>query len=117
MAVGGGVKAGDMKDRVALQRPIQTPDGMGGTETGWQDVAEVWANFRYLRGGETVLASRLQGRLTAVITIRESADTRAVTADWRLRDARKATIWNIRSFIPSDDDAFLELTCESGVAT
>jgi SPP1 family predicted phage head-tail adaptor len=111
------MKAGSLDRRVVLERPTSAPDGMGGTENGWQAVAEVWAHFLYLRGGETVLAGRLEGRLTMVATIRASSDTRPVTAAWRLRDAREGTIWNVRAVIPSDDRGAIELTCESGVAT
>ena len=105
------------EERVFLQRPTVTADGLGGTETGWQDVFETRAHFRYLRGGETVLAGRLQGRLTIVATIPSHDAARQVTPDWRVRDARAGTIWNVRSVIPSDDRALIELTCESGVAT
>lgn len=108
---------GSLEERVFLQRPTATSDGMGGTEAGWEDAFESRAHFRYLRGGESVLAGRLQGRLTIVATIPSHTAARQVTPDWRIRDARSSTIYNVRSIIPSDDRAFLELTCESGVAT
>jgi SPP1 family predicted phage head-tail adaptor len=111
------MSAGSLEERVFLQRRISTPNGLGGTTSGWQDVFETRAHFRYLRGGETVLAGRLQGRLTIVATIPSHDTARQVTPDWRVRDARAGTIWNVRSVIPSNDRAFLELTCESGVAT
>jgi SPP1 family predicted phage head-tail adaptor len=111
------VNPGDLEERVFLQRPTATPDGMGGTEAGWEDAFETRAHFRYLRGGETVLAGRLQGRLSVVATIPSHHAARQVTSDWRVRDAREGTIYNVRSIIPSDDRAYLELTCESGVAT
>lgn len=108
---------GLLEERTFLQRPTSTPDGMGGTEAGWEDVFETRAHFRYLRGTESVLAGRLQGRLTIVATIPSHEQAREVSPAWRMRDARAGTIWNVRSVIPSDDRAFLELTCESGVAT
>jgi len=112
------VDDGDLEERVYLDRPTSIPDGMGGTENGWEHVFEARAHFRYLRGGETVLAGRLQGRLTVVATIRAHTTSRLVTSDWRMRDARDATVvFNVQSIMPSDDRAFLELTCESGVAT
>lgn len=111
------IGAGHLDRRVTLEKPTATPDGMGGTEAGWETVAEVGAGFRYLRGTEAVMAGRLQGRLTAVVTIKRSPTTAAVTTDWRLSEGTPATIWNVRSVIPSDDRDFLELTCESGVAT
>jgi SPP1 family predicted phage head-tail adaptor len=106
-----------LEERVFLQKPTATADGMGGTEAGWEDVFETRAHFRYLRGSESVMAGRLQGRLTIVATIPTHDDARDVTTDWRMRDARSGTIWNVRSVIPSDERHFLELTCESGVAT
>jgi SPP1 family predicted phage head-tail adaptor len=109
--------AGHLDERIFLQKPTATSDGMGGTEAGWEDVFETRAHFRYLRGGESVLAGRLQGRLTIVATIPSHTAARQVTPDWRIRDAREGTIYNVRSIIPSDDRAFLELTAESGVAT
>lgn len=109
--------AGNLDRRVTLQRPTQTPDGMGGTEAGWQDVVQVWAGFKYLRGSESVMAGRLQGRVTAVVTVRRNLATAPITADWRLSEGSPATVWNVRSVIPTNDRSCLELTCESGVAT
>jgi len=117
MASGAAVTHGPLEERVYLEKPTSTPDGLGGTEAGWTQVFETRAHFRYLRGGETVLAGRLQGRLTIVATIPSHHDARAVTPDWRMRDARSGTIWNVRAVMPSDDRQWLEMTCESGVAT
>lgn len=112
--------AGKYRYRVAFDAPTQTQDGSGGTEAGWTAVGTgsflCWADFRYLRGGETVQAARLSGRQPAVVTIRRNSVSAAVTPAWRMRDLRSGVIYNVRSIVPTDDRARLELLCESGVA-
>lgn len=110
---------GKLNRRVAFDAPVDAPDGHGGTETAWGDPAQavsVWANFRYLRGGETVQAARLEGRQPIVVTVRSSAATRVISEAWRMRDSDGAE-YNIRSGpVPSDNRLYLEFTVESGVA-
>ncbi|TCR01069.1 head-tail adaptor protein [Neorhizobium sp. JUb45] len=114
------MQAGDLDQRVAFDASVSVPDGHGGTETGWaqDDVAtKVAANFRYLRGGEAVLAARLDGRQPVVVTVRRSSKTRLIDTNWRMRDVRTGIVYNIRSGpVPTDDRGYLEFTVESGVA-
>jgi SPP1 family predicted phage head-tail adaptor len=108
--------AGEFNYRVAFDAPVTLPDGSGGTENGWSEAFQAYAAFMFLRGGETVQAARLTGRQPVVVTIYNTAEARQVTTDWRMRDTRAGTVYNVRTVIPSDDRAHLELTCESGVA-
>lgn len=113
------IDAGHMDYAVAFDRPVKEPDGAGGTETRWsppEDAVKAYAKFRYLRGGETVQAARLSGRQPAVVTVYSTEASRQITPAWRMRDERSGEIYNIRSVIPTDDRAFLELTVERGVA-
>ncbi|MBL4767653.1 MAG: head-tail adaptor protein [Rhodobacteraceae bacterium] len=118
---------GHLKYRLAFDAPNSVPDGHGGTDVGWLLMFVRHAGILFLRGGETVQASRLQGRQPAVITIRNSVITRKATAEWRIRDLRRGQFddhkcwqgveYNVRAIVPSDDDIWLEITAESGVAT
>ncbi len=111
--------AGDLYHRVAFDAPLNTPDGHGGTEVGWNtaNAVEARANFRFLRGGETVQAARLQGRQPVVVTIRNSAAARAIGSGWRMRDLNGSAVYNVRTGpVPSDDRQWLEITVETGVA-
>jgi len=111
--------AGSLDQRVAFDPPVSAPDGHGGTEVGWDESrrVEASANFKYLRGGETVQAARLQGRQPIVVTIYSSSASRAISPAWRMRNLRDDTIYNIRSGpVPSDDRRVLEFTVEAGVA-
>lgn len=110
------MKAGALREAVAFDSPTAMADGFGGQTEGWTEEFLTRARFRYLRGGETVQAARLEGRQPVVVTIRACADARAITTAWRMRDTRRGEVYNIRSIVPTDDRQFMELTCESGVA-
>lgn len=108
--------AGRLSERIAFDAVTTAADGYGGTIEGFAEQFVVWAGRKFLRGGEGVQAARLEGRQPVILTIRASSQTRVITTDWRARDTRSATVYNIRSVEPSEDRAFLDLLCESGVA-
>lgn len=107
---------GDLIEAVAFDALTGTPDGSGGVTQAWQEQFSTRAAFRYLRGGESVIAARLAGSQPVVVTIRAQDAARQITPEWRMRDTRRGTAYNIRAIIPSDDRKFLEITAESGVA-
>jgi SPP1 family predicted phage head-tail adaptor len=113
------IGAGDLRDRVAFDAPVEFKDEYGGVSQGFtapEIALHCWAHFLYLKGGETVQASRLQGRQPVVVTIRATSRTQTITPDWRMRDLLRGGTYNIRAIVPTQDRAFLELTCETGVA-
>ena len=114
------VEAGKLRERVILAtRTEVNPDApfdYGNTVSVWQDRGEVWAQYTHLRGGETVLAGRLQGRHTQIIRLRSSAVSRQVAADWRVTDARTGTEYAVRDVTIDPGGAFVDLLCERGVA-
>lgn len=109
--------AGDLVERVGFEAPQSGSDGAGGVLDGFAEQFEARAQFIHLRGGESVLAARLEGRHTLVIRVRSSTASRAVTGDWRIADKRAGTLFNIRDITPSPDRAFIDFLCEAGVAT
>ena len=121
------MKTPDLFYRVQFEKPYEVDDGHGGTETGWDTLHPVRAraNFRFLRGGETVQAARLQGRQPVVVTVRKDSDVMKVTAGWRMRGDRQneggpddaSVIYNVRAApVPSDDRRYVEILVEGGVA-
>lgn len=108
--------AGSLNQRVAFDKQGTGSDGAGGTTTAFAEQFTRWAGFTHLRGGEAVMAARLAGRHAMVVRVRRSPDTLQVNTDWRLRDVRTGDIYNIRDITPTDDRAFLDMLCESGVA-
>ena len=95
-----------------------SPIDYGGTVADWSDQGTVAAEFVHLRGGETVMAGRLQGRHPLVVRVRASALTREVGPDWRLTDTRTGTVYAVRDVTvhPDGDRAWIDILCESGTA-
>jgi SPP1 family predicted phage head-tail adaptor len=108
--------AGALYESVTFQAQGSTTDGAGGVLTSFSDVFSCRAAFFHQRGGEGVLAGRLEGRHTIVIRIRSSAVARTVTTDFRVVDKRLGTIYAVRDVTPSDDRLYIDFLCESGVA-
>ena len=114
------IEAGRLNERVILSRREETnpdaPNDYGNTVAEWVDQGEVWAQFVHLRGGETVIAGRLQGRHTMVMRVRASPLTRSVTAEWKVTDAGTGAEYAVRDVTPLPDRSGLDLLVEGGVA-
>lgn len=108
--------AGALYESVLFQSQGSTADGAGGVLTSFSDVFSARAAFFHQRGGEGVLAGRLEGRHTIIIRVRASTASRDVSTDWRIIDKRLGTVYAIRDVTPSDDRAYVDFLCESGVA-
>lgn len=111
------MKAGDLHERVAFDAPVSQADAYGGAVEGWAEVYSCYAHFKWLRGGERVMADRLAGNQPVIVTIRQSPTAAQITPNHRMRDMRTGTIYNVRANSPMQDDrGWRELLCESGVA-
>lgn len=108
--------AGDLFQRIAFDVHIDVDDGNGNTKGGWQERFQCRAAYRHLRGGEGVMAGRLENRHPQIITVRSSSQTRQVTADWRVRDVRSGDVFAIRDVTHETDRQWISLLCERGVA-
>lgn len=111
-------RARQLRDRVAFEARERVVDQLGNEEGAFVARLSCAAEIRAKFGGEAVTAARLAGEQPAVITIRQTEATREITTDWRARDERTGVIYNIRSIAdPDGGRCWLELLCQSGVAT
>lgn len=111
------VTAQDLRYRVHCQKRGEVEDGHGNTVSGdFATVFTVRAAYRHARGGEAVMAARLENRHPVFITVRRSSDTMQITADWRLLDSRDGTVWAVRDVTHETDRQWITLLCEGGVA-
>lgn len=113
------MQAGRLRERVTFSARTELSgdgDGYGNFETGWVDQFTVAADIVAKLGREDVQAQRLQGHQPIAIVVRASSETRQVTTDWRVTDARSGVSYNIRSIAPDRLGAKIELMCEAGVA-
>ena len=109
--------AGDLYYRVAFDQRVEADRGDGVTVGNWVEQFQVRAGYTHLRGGEAVMAGRLQGKHSQIIFIRASLQAGRIGTDWQARDIRTGVAFNIREITRTDDRQWLDLLCESGVAT
>lgn len=108
--------AGQLYFKVAFDERQDLDDGAGNVTSGWIERFQSRAGYINLRGGETVIASRLQGQHTVIVFVRASSESKSVTSDWRIRDTRDSRVFNIRDITVTPDRAWLDFLCQSGVA-
>ncbi len=103
---------------VAFEKRVETGgDGAGNFKSDFVEQFRCRAEFIHLRGGESVMASRLQGKHTQVVRVRSSGLTCQVATDWRIRDLRRNIVFNIRDAEWEVNRRFIAFTCESGVVS
>jgi len=111
------MQAGTLRDRVTFAQRSTVGDEYGNNEGDFVDQFTVAARVQYLRGGESVMADRLEGKQPVVLTIRMSAQAKRIETDWRATDARNEDrVFNVRSISPSERNDQLDILCETGVA-
>lgn len=118
-----------LKHKVAFDARADADDGTGNHEGDFVQRFERRAGFTFLRGSESVIAARLEGRQPIVVRVRACSQTRKIDAGWQMRDLRNGewvgsgadAYWSgpayaVRSVIPSEDRQWIDVTVESGVA-
>lgn len=108
--------AGPLIELVAFDERVSVPDGYGNQQEGFAEAFQCRAGFIPLRGGETVIASRLEGRQPVLVRIRQSSQSQRVRSDWRMRDLHKGIPYAIRTIVPTPDRAYFDLIVEQRVA-
>ena len=110
---------GTFREKVRIERPSTTPDGMGGFLPGWTTIAAgIPARIVPTKGGEDVRAQRLSGVVTYDIWVRYFDALASVGSNCRVVDERSGKTFNIRFAANFDErDGFLTLTVEAGGLT
>lgn len=124
-----GITKQALYERVAFDSREVIQDGRGNVQGDFVEQFQRYAGYTFMRGGETVIASRLEGRQPVVVRVRRDSHTSLVGSDWRIRDLRKGewigvgsdaywagTILAIHSVIETEDRRFLDIMAETGVA-
>ena len=108
--------SGSLRERIRIEAPPSTSDGMGGVVQGWTTIAtDVPARIAPTRGGEEVRAARLSGIALFTIVVRSSDETRPTTAACRVVNERTGQTYNIKWVANLDErDRFLTMTAEAG---
>lgn len=109
--------SGDLREKFTIRRATLTDDGHGGQTETWVDYLTVPASITFSRGGETVIAARLQAQQPAILRIRTSAAARNIKPTDKAVNARTGEVFNIREYPREarDNRGYLEMLVQSGV--
>lgn len=130
--MGSKTGAGQLYEHVAWDKREKVnpdaPNDYGNNFSAFVEQFQCRAGFTYLRGGESIIASRLTGKQPIVVRVRASSETRLIDTDWRMRDARNGswtdsseTVWTgpvfaVRSVAETPDRRWIDVMVEKGVA-
>lgn len=92
-------------------------DNAGGSYSNWVEQFQCRAGYRHLKGGESVIAARLEGKHVQIVNVGYFQNSRSVTTDWRIKDLRTNETYNVRDISISEDRSEIDFLCESGVAS
>lgn len=95
--------AGELRERVGFQSPTEINDGAGNVTDGWETQFTLAARLMPLRGGEAVMAGRLQGTQPYICTVRGCASIRMVTTAWQAVNVRTGAVYNIKAITNPDE--------------
>ena len=105
--------AGALRRRCIFASQGETPDGYGGFTLGWNALDPVWGHLRPERGTERLEGGRLEANLGAVLRVRSSATTRAITESYKVTIS--GVDYQIRSIAnPDQRNKYIEMTLERG---
>lgn len=120
--------SGQLYEKVAFDERETQSDGHGNFEAGFVQEFQRRASFTYLRGTESVIAARLEGRQPIVVRVRRDEDTLRIRSDWRMRNLREGqwqdsnellwsgTLYAVKSVALTEDRRWIDIIVESGVA-
>lgn len=110
-------RAGDLRERVTVQRRATTDDGFGNNVSEWTKLRDdIPAAISPMRGGEAVREQRLAAIAAFEIVVRSDSFTRTIKASDRLVNARSGQAYDIKSALNLDErDFWLTLTCTAVV--
>ncbi len=109
----GQVLAGMMRQRIRIESPVLTPDGMGGWSREWEELTTVWAQITAVSGDERIAAGQLTSEVSYRIRLRWRED---ITPQMRI--VFGARIFAIRTIIAVDGKKrTLEIMAEEGVGS
>lgn len=110
--------AGALSERLAFEARLAIDDGYGNTVAGDYAVQfNAAARITPLKGGEAVIADRLQGTQPYVLTIRYCDAAKLLKPEWRARNLRTGAIYEIKSIAnPDEKRKYMAIVAIDGVA-
>lgn len=106
------MKAGTLNKRARFQSLVSTPDGAGGSTTGWADYVTVWAQLSPERAREKIQQGRIADAQAGVLRVRSSTATRLIDGTYRV--LVDGVVYNVRGAAnPDQRNDMIELVVET----
>lgn len=102
------MKAGTLNRLVLIEAPEGGQDSVGQPNTGWDEVASVWADVRTQGGLESIRSGAEVSTIRASIRIRYRTD---ITAAMRVTDG--SMVYEVKAVLPDAGRQYLDLVCEA----
>ena len=118
--------AGALYEKVAFDRRSDQTNDYGQPLSGFSEAFTRRAAFKQLRGSETALGARIEGRQPIEIVVRRDSDTEQIATNWRVRDLRRGEwansgetdwdgmIYSITAVQWSNDRRWIQVTAVTG---
>lgn len=106
------MRAGPMRHRCAMFKPVLTKNKSGGFDTSWTEVGKLWCEITLPTGRVSPVAEQLKVVVTAEIRIRPRADA---VAGNRLVNTEKGitTTYLIGAPLIDNEHSMLRLLCST----
>ena len=99
--------AGELTERITLQRLTASADNQGGYASAWAELAKLWAKVQVITGNEAAAADQLAPSSQYQVTIIYRSDiTERDRIIWRGREL------NVKFIKDTGPSRFLTLMCE-----
>lgn len=102
------MRAGPMRHRCALFKPVLAKNKTGGFDTTWAPAGKVWAEITIPSGLLAPVAEQIKAIITAEIRVRPRSDLKA-----GCRLVEKGVTYLIEAALPDNDLSMLRLLCSN----
>lgn len=108
------MRAGELRHRISVQRPITSRNEIGEEVVAWETAAVVWAALVPISGRELLQSNQPLGEITTRVRVRWENAIADINPKWRLLHG--PTIYNVKSAFPKEmRRREIEIMCGSGM--
>ena len=105
------MQAGKLNTRIRIDGNVETLDDYGATVTGWETIAETWANVRHINGKEAIAGDAIVSTARASMRIRWRA---GLTPGMRVMVMTTGQVYDVRAVLPDvQGREHIDLVCEA----
>jgi head-tail adaptor len=106
------MRAGPLRHRCALQKPVRVKNRTGGFDVTWEEIGNPWAEITLPTGRIAPVAEQITAVVSAEIRIRPRAD--AVAGNRLVHTAKGVTTtYLIEAALPNNDRDMIRLLCSN----